>query len=225
MPVARRAGEREGQAVSRTALSPSVNAALTATDFNPFLRLEDDPVDLVEALEQQCRSAQSGDLSRAKAMLVAQAHTLDSIFNSLTRRSVRNMNEYMGAADLYLKLALKAQSQCRSTLEALAEVVNPRPVFVQQANIANGGPQQVNNARASGNEKAADQTFGAGDGERMDGAPTASASITHSPLETVGAVDGTTHGGGKVQGEPKRLQERQSRNAARRRTSTSESES
>ena len=47
-----------------------------------------------------------------------------------------------------LTLALKAQAQCRSTLEALAEIKNPRPVqFVKQANMTTG-PQQVNNAYA-----------------------------------------------------------------------------
>jgi hypothetical protein len=35
----------------------------------------------------------------------------------------------------YLRLGLKAQSQCRATLETLAAIKNPRPVaFVQQAN-------------------------------------------------------------------------------------------
>ena len=43
---------------------------------------------------------------------------------------------------------IKAQSQCRATLETLAAVKNPQPVaFVQQANIAHG-PQQVNNGAA-----------------------------------------------------------------------------
>jgi hypothetical protein len=47
--------------------------------------------------------------------------------------------------DTYLRLALKAQSQCRTTLETLDLIRNPRSVaFVRQANIANG-PQQVNN--------------------------------------------------------------------------------
>ena len=44
-----------------------------------------------------------------------------------------------------MKLALRAQGQCRATLETLANIKNPRPVaFVKQANISNG-PQQVNN--------------------------------------------------------------------------------
>ena len=47
-----------------------------------------------------------------------------------------------------MRLALKAQAQSRSTVEALAEIKNPRPVqFVKQANMTTG-PQQVNNGYA-----------------------------------------------------------------------------
>jgi len=50
-------------------------------------------------------------------------------------------------------MAFKAQSQVRTTIDSLAEIKNPRPVFAKQTNIANGpqqvnsttGPQQVNN--------------------------------------------------------------------------------
>ncbi len=52
--------------------------------------------------------------------------------------------EHMDHLDRYLRLALKAQSQCRATLETLATIKNPPAVFARQANIAHG-PQQVNN--------------------------------------------------------------------------------
>lgn len=48
--------------------------------------------------------------------------------------------------DRFMRLGLKAQDQCRHTLETLAVMKNP-PVFARQANIANG-PQQVNNGHA-----------------------------------------------------------------------------
>ena len=44
----------------------------------------------------------------------------------------------------YLGLALKAQGQCRMTLETLGNIVNPPAVFAKQANFTTG-PQQVNN--------------------------------------------------------------------------------
>jgi hypothetical protein len=46
--------------------------------------------------------------------------------------------------DPYLRLALKAQTQCRATLETLATIKNPPIIYAKQANFANGH-QQVNN--------------------------------------------------------------------------------
>ncbi|HQN47653.1 MAG TPA: hypothetical protein PK034_11470, partial [Rugosibacter sp.] len=43
-----------------------------------------------------------------------------------------------------LRLALKAQSQCRATLETLANIKNPPVVYAKQANVTTG-PQQINN--------------------------------------------------------------------------------
>jgi hypothetical protein len=47
-----------------------------------------------------------------------------------------------------MRLALKAQSNCRTTAEALAAIQNPPTVFARQANITSG-PQQINNASAA----------------------------------------------------------------------------
>ena len=44
-----------------------------------------------------------------------------------------------------MRMAMKAQNQCRMTLETLATIKNPPVVFARQANINNGGQQQVNN--------------------------------------------------------------------------------
>jgi hypothetical protein len=65
-------------------------------------------------------------MGRAVAMLTTQAHTLDAIFNNLARRAVNA--KYLNNLDIFLKLALRAQSQCRSTWEALSATKNS-PVF------------------------------------------------------------------------------------------------
>jgi hypothetical protein len=46
-------------------------------------------------------------------------------------------------------MAMKAQNQCRMTLETWAQIKNPPVVFARQANIAQG-PQQVNNGMPAG---------------------------------------------------------------------------
>jgi len=55
-------------------------------------------------------------------MLTAQAHTLDALFTALVQRAALNFGEYIGAADTYIRLVLKAQSQCRATWKAIAEM-------------------------------------------------------------------------------------------------------
>ncbi|MDP3856769.1 MAG: hypothetical protein Q8Q73_03305 [Stagnimonas sp.] len=97
--------------------------------------------------------------------MAAQAHTLDAIFNHPACRAAHNLSEHLPAAETYMRLALKVQSQCRTTLESLAAIKNPTVVFAKQANIAHG-PQQVNNrtvrapARARKTGKQAKRTIG-----------------------------------------------------------------
>ena len=107
-------------------------------------------------MEDEIKKVQNGDLSSLEETLTAQAMTLDKIFIEMSRRAAVNMGQYCDTAAVYMKLALKSQSQCRTTIQALADIKNPQPVnIVKQANIANG-PQQINNcvtATDSGAEK------------------------------------------------------------------------
>jgi hypothetical protein len=148
---------------------------------------------LVDDLAKQCELASSGDLSRAEAFLMAQAHTLDAIFNNMAHRAALNAGEYLGACEIYLRLALKAQTQCRATLETLAAIKNPQPVaFVRQANFAQG-PQQVNNgvkaaiSRAEESKTLPNKLLEHQHGQRLDPGTAGAASGADSTLETVGA--------------------------------------
>lgn len=187
--------ESKAQAMARTALRPSVSGGIAIKAFGRKYGdgLEIDA--LVSELAVQATLAEQGNLKRAEAMLMVQAHTLDAIFNELGQRAATNMGEYLGATETYLRLALKAQSQCRTTLETLAAIKNPSPVaFVRQANIA-AGPQQVINAsqaappRAREIEREQSQLLGADHGERMDTGTAGAASGGDPALATVGAFD------------------------------------
>jgi hypothetical protein len=101
----------------------------------------------IAELRHQAQEANAGDLSRSEAMLMSQATTLNALFHSLTGWALNHVKEGGNPAyfETNVRLAFKAQSQSRATIETLAEIQNPRQVaFVQQANIA-GGNQQVNN--------------------------------------------------------------------------------
>ena len=101
--------------------------------------------DAVSVIDDTAKAVHGGDLKVAETMLTAQAVALNAIFGELARRSALNMGEYLDASERYMRLALKAQGQCRATLETLAAIKNPPVVFARQANINNGGQQQVNN--------------------------------------------------------------------------------
>lgn len=153
---------------------------------------------MVNELREQVAEVQRGDMKRPEAMLVAQAHALDALFCSLARRSHANSNAgYLDAAERYLRLALKAQSQCRTTVEALAEIKNPRPVaFVKQANIAHG-PQQVNNgvsaARAGEIANPSNELLEAQHGNYLDACAAGAAIGVNSELATVAEVNRAAH--------------------------------
>jgi hypothetical protein len=104
--------------------------------------------DCAKVLRETAKGLNEGDLSAAVTMLSSQAVALNAMFGELARRSALNMGEYLDASDRYMRLALKAQAQCRATLETLATIKNPPVMFARQANINNGGQQQVNNQQS-----------------------------------------------------------------------------
>jgi hypothetical protein len=123
-------------------LSPTIQSAVAVEAWSKFAG-KVDLADLVDDLRERIKKVQGGDMQPVEAMLFGQAMTLETIFTSLARKA--QAQEYLKQFQVNLTLALKAQGQCRATLEALAEIKNPRPVaFVKQANIS-GGHQQVNN--------------------------------------------------------------------------------
>jgi len=151
---------------------------------------------LLETLRDHANAVNKGDLSRAEAMLVNQADALQAIFVNLTERSMRQ--EYLAYMEAFMKLALKAQSQCRATLETLATIKNPPVVYARQANVTTG-PQQINNgvdpSRARENQNTPNQLLGAVDELRQDTGASGSAVADDPTLEAVGAIHGAKNPG------------------------------
>ena len=182
---------------ARFALSPSMNAAGLAQAFSVSGTL--DLVALIVALREQSDLAHTGDTRRMESMLVAQAHSLDVMFANLARRGIAQ--EGLKQYETHMKLALRAQSQCRATLETLAAIKNPPVVFAKQANIAHGH-QQVNNgepsatARAGENANAPNKLLEAPHDkpEWMDAGKAATAAAGNPPMATVATLNRPAHG-------------------------------
>lgn len=173
--VAGKPGESEDATLARTVLRPTVQAGISfdnlASEELPKYELQN----LVLELCAQVDAVKEGELERADEMLVAQAHTLDAIFHSTLRRGASYLGGNSEVAERYLKLALKAQNQCRSTWQALAAIKHPPTTnYVHQANVAH--VQQVNN-------QLKESDVG------MESRATQAAGATHPLVETVGKLD------------------------------------
>lgn len=134
--------------VSKTLMqSPELTNALVIESFKKNLANDHlELVDIVCSLQLNSEALQ-GDapLSLTENLLMSQAQSLNSIFCDLAVKANRQSN--VDVMEKLLRLSLKAQSQCRATLETLANIKNPPVVFVKQANIAHN--QQVNNHQTS----------------------------------------------------------------------------
>jgi hypothetical protein len=137
-------GKSETQQKADLAMDGILSNAITARRFSMGNLGDSDMTACYQALQHSTQQVSKGDLSELEKTLAAQAFALDKIFNEMARRAALNMGEHMDATDRYMRLALKAQSQCRAAVEALSNIKNPPIVYARQANIANG-PQQVNN--------------------------------------------------------------------------------
>ena len=182
--------------LSRVAMSPEMQAAVTISRYGrQYGKL--DLTTLVQQLSEQTKATSEDNSEPCEAMLTAQSHTLNALFHSLAMRA--QGTEYLQQLDTYLKLALRAQSQCRATWEAISTIKNPPLVgYVKQANTAQGH-QQVNNARAPTtttpfrpwkNQNAQIELLEQNDGERLDTGTAEAAGGVDPPVETVGEVYG-----------------------------------
>jgi len=139
------AGKTPDRLTAELAVNGVASLAVTLSNFSEGTFGKVSLSDAFAALKESLAPIKAGDLSGAETMLAAQAAALNAMFGELARRSALNMGEYLDASERYMRLALKAQGQCRATLETLAAIKNPPVVFARQANINNGGLQQVNN--------------------------------------------------------------------------------
>jgi len=174
-----------GRNIARLTTSPElaayrvIGAAEAETSLGEFI----DVPTLMEQLREQAATVNRGDMSQAEAMLMNQATALQSLFVRLAEASMRA--SMLPQQETAMRLALKAQSQCRATLDTLAAIKNPPLIYAKQVNQTSG-PQQINNgamspshAREMENEQS----------KLLDARETGEAIRGNSTLETVEKID------------------------------------
>ena len=175
-------GEEPDEAVAKILTMPEVGAASTIRGLNDI----HDVNALTKILSQQTADVIGGNMTRPEAMLLSQAHTLDALFNSLVMKGLGQT--HMQHYEAFKRLAFKAQSQCRTTLQTLSDIKNPSVVYAKQANITNGN-QQINNGvpapRTQENIKYSNELLEHTHGERLDTREKGTASCINSELAAV----------------------------------------
>lgn len=133
--------ESESRMHAENSLSTTTLNAVTARSFSKIMGVTD-LTETISVMQEKVGNINEGDLTELEATLTAQSVTLDTMFNELARRAINS--DTMSKLEIYMRLSLKAQSQCARTIEVLATMKNPPIVYAKQANIAHGN-QQVNN--------------------------------------------------------------------------------
>ncbi len=149
LEVVKRKNEKVGRTLARVTLDPQTRNASLAMTFGTQMFGDQYVAEIMETsavLGEEIQQAMKGDLSLATRMFTSQAFALDTLFTEMARRAGLNMGQYPDAADSYMRLALKAQGACRTTLEALAKLHQPREQTVKHVLVNSGGQAVVADA-------------------------------------------------------------------------------
>lgn len=200
--VPTKTGRSQAEVIGILATNPHATAGMVSASFSETFGNGADWHEAATKIRERAECVHDGDMRGVESTLVAQAAALNNVFTDLARRAAVNIGQgnFLNAADTYMKLALRAQNQCRMTLETLATIRNPPVVFAKQANIAHG-PQQVNNgdavpvARAETQKPQPEQSRLTHDqGQSLDFGASAHAIGSDTALATVGEINGAENG-------------------------------
>jgi hypothetical protein len=130
-----------------------------------------------------------------EALLVTQAFALNAVFGHLIRLGMPVDGQRLHSCDLFLRMALRAQSASRATVEALTALKNPPVIYARQANVTSGA-QQINNAFAEPAhgrdlENGPNKLLEVSNGERMDIGATGATGRANQELEAMGSINRT----------------------------------
>jgi hypothetical protein len=134
--------ESDSKTFARVALVTGVRHAQASSNFANRVFGNRDLLSITNATEvvtEIMKEASDGGKAQSSQMLAAQAHVLDTLFTDMAMRSRENMGEYLDASERYMRLALRAQANCRATLEALAKLHQPREQTVKHVQVNEGG--------------------------------------------------------------------------------------
>ena len=181
VPVVKGKTELEtAERIAKLAVSPEMSSqrVVAASERNKGLDEHLDIPQLMAVLKAESERLSKGKSEDVGPILANQALALQSLFSRLTERALSQ--SHMSNIEAFMRLALRAQSQCRATLETLSSLNKAPTVFAQQANVATN--QQINYSQ--------NQLLGGGDELRQDTRAPGAEKAVNPEVETLGEVDG-----------------------------------
>jgi len=194
--------------MAEQAVDPCVTNSVVVAAFWEEAGGEIDPQAGYEAIRAQVQAVRKGVLSGAEATLVGQAAALNVIFAEMARRGQAALNRPGIAAERYLRLAMRAQAQCRMTLNELRDLTDRpskqsaeetpireiRRIIVRPgddiANMEAGLVAERDEDWPTRNDRREDY----GRGERLDGGAARRLFADDEGAQGVGAFDGAAYG-------------------------------
>lgn len=183
-------GKSEAETNAILTHRPALRATCGGKPFNDIILPGGDVTQSMKTLGERVRKIQDGDMAGVEATLIAQADTLDAVFNAMLLRAMINQT-HLQHFEGFMRIAMKAQAQCSLTLRTLSEIKNPRQIaFIKQQNNAN--QQIVNNALAGAQEtgKTPNELLEGGPiAERMDATTEKAAIEAHPRLDALEEIN------------------------------------
>lgn len=135
-------GEDRDMMLGRLALEPGVRHASLAAGYasGMFGDSHETPIKTrVAILGEAAAEARAGGKAMSSDILMSQAMVLDTMFTEMAARAATSLGRNLEVVDRYMRLALKAQANCRTTLETLAKLHQPREQTVKHVHVNEGG--------------------------------------------------------------------------------------
>ncbi len=201
--------EKSHRNYAQAITAPEVGAfrILSACE-QPGLKDQLDTPAMIRLLKDRGEAINQGDMSHAEQMLAAQATALQTLFVRLSERAMEQ--RHMPNIEAFMRLALRAQSQCRATLETLATIKNPPVIYAKQINQTTGA-QQINNGVTAPSRKREIE----GEQNKLSGhqahellqdtRASGTTSRGDPAMATLGTLDGAEVGRGQGDREPQRV--------------------
>lgn len=206
--IQRLKGETRNDSIARAALSPLYTGAITSKRFSKSM-VQNVDVDLnaaVVAVEAVVARVHENNMSDMEGILASQAVALNCVFAEMMGFASVVMRKDTAKTEAYMRMAMRAQSNCRAAIETLSEIKNPRTTtFVRQQNNAN--QQQVNNGEVTAHDivrapaekyvNVPNKLLESDDGERLDTGKKSEAGRADPQLAALDKVDRTKERSGK----------------------------